>query len=172
VNPSFVEDALVDEMRFSLATIERLNEQISRLERLMSRSVKRLAPESLELRGVSVIVAAGLIGHCGDMRNLRNADAFAMRSATAPISWSSGKSQAVRLNVGGNRQLNRLLHVIATVQRATAHAGRIYYDRKRSEGKTARSALRALKRPLATVVYYRLRLCQTRIEHTNVPIAA
>jgi len=29
---------LVDEMRFSLATIERLNEQILRLERLMSLS--------------------------------------------------------------------------------------------------------------------------------------
>jgi len=29
VNPGFVEEALVDEMRFSLATIERLNEQIS-----------------------------------------------------------------------------------------------------------------------------------------------
>ncbi len=149
VNPDFVEDALVDEVRFSLATIERLNEQISRLERLMSPFVKRLAPELLELRGVSVIVAAGLIGHCGDMRNLRNADAFAMRSATAPISWSSGKSQAVRLNVGGNRQLNRLLHVIATVQlRAMDHPGRIYYDRKRSEGKTGRSALRALNRPV------------------------
>jgi len=173
VNPGFVEEALVDEIRFSLATIERLNEQISRLERLMSPFVKRLAPELLELRGVSVIVAAGLIGHCGDMRNLRNADAFAMRSATAPISWSSGKSQVVRLNVGGNRQLNRLLHVIATVQlRAPAHPGRIYYDRKRSEGKTGRSALRALKRTLATIVYYRLRLCQTRMEHTSVPIAA
>ena len=173
VNPSFVEDALVDEMRFSLATIERPNEQILRLERLMSPFVKRLAPELLELRGVSVIVAAGLIGHCGDMRHLRNADAFAMRSATAPISWSSGKSQAVRLNVGGNRQLNRLLHVIATVQlRAAAHPGRIYYDRKRSEGKTGRTALRALKRTLATIVYYRLRLCQTRIENTNVAIAA
>ncbi len=65
VNPGFVEEALVDEMRFSLATIERLNEQVSRLERLMSPFVKRLAPELLELRGVSVIVAAGLIGHCG-----------------------------------------------------------------------------------------------------------
>jgi len=125
------------------------------------------------------VVLRELFGHRQPVRKYRPdstgaADyAVAMRSATAPVSCSSGKTQAVRLNVGGNRQLNRLLHVIATVRlRAPAHPGRIYYDRKRSEGKTGQSALRALKRTLATVVYYRLRLCQARIENINVLIAA
>ncbi len=77
----------------------------------------------------------------------------------------SGPNSAVRINTGGNRQLNRLLHVIAFSQiRSTAHAGRIYYDRKRREGKTHRSAMRALKRQLCTVVYYRLRSCQPDLE--------
>ncbi len=73
----------------------------------------------------------------------------------------------VLIRIGGNRQLNRLLHVIAHgTTSSNDHPGRIYYDRKRSEGKTGRSALRALKRTLATIVYYRLRLCQTRTENT------
>jgi len=40
------------------------------------------------------------------------------------------------------------------------HAARVYYDRKRAEGKNYRSAFRCVKRRLATVVYYRL--CETQ----------
>jgi len=36
--------------------------------------------------------------------------------------------------------------------------GRVYYDRKRMEGKTHRAARRALTRQLATMVFYRLKL--------------
>jgi transposase len=50
------------------------------------------------------------------------------------------------------------MHVIARVQiRLPDHPGRVYYERKRAEGKTHRAALRALKRQLATIAYYRLR---------------
>lgn len=160
-----VEDALVEELLFETSTLERLNDEIHRLERVMGPFVARLAPELLELRGISTVTAAGLIGHTGDLANLRDAGAFAMRSATAPIPWSSGRNQAVRINSGGDRQLNRLLHGIALTQvRSTGHPGRRYYERKLTEGKTPRAAMRALKRQLATVVFYRLRLCQARIE--------
>lgn len=119
--------------------------------------IGRLAPELLEMRGVSTVTAAGLIGHAGNMQNCRNADAFAMRAGTARVSCSSGKSSAVRINLGGNRKLNALLHSIAIHQiRAADHPSRVYYERKRGEGKTQRSALRALKRRLSVVGYYRL----------------
>jgi transposase len=152
-----VVQALVDDLRFAVEDIVRINVRIKTLEGLLRPIVRRLAPELLELRGVSTIVGAGLIGHAGNLRNCRNADAFAMRAGTAPVECSSGRSAAVRVNRGGNRQLNRLLHVIALVQLCQSdHAGRCYYDRKRAEGKTARAALRALKRKLTVVVYYRI----------------
>ena len=67
----------------------------------------------------------------------------------------------MRVNTGGDRQLNRLLHVIAMAQIAAKdHPGREYYDRKRAEGKTHLGAMRCLKRQLATVVYYRLSAIQ------------
>lgn len=112
----------------------------------------------LAIYGVSFVVAAGIVGHAGDLRNCRSADSFAMRSAVAPVPCSSGRNRQVRVNLGGNRQLNRLLHTVAVTQ--ISHPGTIgrqYYDRKLTEGKTPRSALRSLKRRLATVVYYRLR---------------
>ena len=43
------------------------------------------------------------------------------------------------------------------------HPGRRYYERKRAEGKTHLSAMRCLKRQLATVIYYRLTAVQDRL---------
>jgi transposase len=81
-----------------------------------------------------------------------------MKSGTAPISCSSGRHESVRVNLGGDRQLNRLLHIVAMSQvRRNNHPGRVYYDRKRAEGKTHLAAMRCLKRTLATVIFYRLR---------------
>ncbi len=69
-----------------------------------------------------------------------------------------------RLDGGEHRQLNCLLHVIALVQvRTSARAGRLYYQRKRSEGKTHLAAFRALKRQLATVIYHCLQACAPRL---------
>lgn len=150
--------ALLDELRYATEDIRQLNARIRSVEKLLDPMVRRAAPDLLKVRGVSTVVAAGLIGHAGNLDNCRNAGAFAMRSGTAPVSCSSGKHSAVRVNVGGNRQLNRLLHIMALNQiRSKDHAGRIYYDRKRAEGKTARAALRCLKRQLSNLVYFHLR---------------
>ena len=97
-----------------------------------------------------------------------------MRAGVAPLTFASGSSSMVRVNYLGNRQLNRCLHVIGMVQiRGTDHPGRVYYDRKRAEGKTHRAALRALKRQLATIVYYRLRgdLCAAS-PRSDAPISS
>ena len=76
---------------------------------------------------------------------------------------------AVRVNRVGDRQLNRLLHVIAVAQvAAKEHPGRRYYDRKRAKGKTHPSAMRCLKRQLASVVYYRLSAIQDRLALADV----
>jgi transposase len=157
-------NVLVDDVEDAIADIRRFNERIANAEKWLRPFVERLCPELLTMRGISVVVAAGLLGHAGNLKTCRNAGAFAMRAGTAPVSCSSGRSQAVRLNVGGDRQLNRCLHVAALSQlREKTHAGRIYYDRKRTEGKTHRAALRALKRQLTTVVHYRLQVTRDRL---------
>lgn len=148
----------VEEIRDSLGEIEKLSVRIAELEHRLRPFVERLAPALLDIYGASVVVAAGLIGHAGSMNNCRDAHAFAMRAGTAPIPCWSGNTSTVRLNRGGNRQLNRLLHNIAITQlRKPTHCGRHYYDRKRNEGKSHRAAIRSLKRQLATVVFYKLR---------------
>lgn len=153
--------AVTDDLIDAAEEVERFNEKICVVERELRALAKDIAGELLALRGVSVVAAAGFIGHAGALDNYRNAAAFAAKCGAAPVPCSSGRRVAVRLNTGGDRQLNRLLHVVAMAQvRASEHPGRTYYDRKRAEGKTHPAAMRCLKRQLATVVYYRLRQVQ------------
>jgi transposase len=107
----------------------------------------------LELPGAGPLTVAALIAETGDLRRFRSADAFAMLAGVAPIPASSGKTQRMRLNRGGNRQLNRAVHVIAVVQARTYEPARTYVARKTAGGKTWRDAIRALKRQLARVIF-------------------
>jgi transposase len=61
-----------------------------------------------------------------------------------------------RLNQRGNRTLNFAVHIAAVVQIRTGGEGRIFYDRKISEGKTNKEAIRSLKRRISDRVYARL----------------
>jgi transposase len=67
------------------------------------------------------------------------------------------KHQRHRLDRGGNRQLNCALHRIAVTQGRVHPPARAYLERKQSEGKSRREALRCLKRQLARTVYTTLK---------------
>jgi len=111
----------------------------------------------LDVPGVGVLTAAKLIAETGDVGRFRSPDAFAALAGVAPIPASSGQTQRMRLNRGGNRQLNRALHTIATVQAAHHPPAQAYLARKRTEQKTDRDAIRALKRQLVRTVFRLLR---------------
>ncbi|MHB8400063.1 MAG: IS110 family RNA-guided transposase [Candidatus Limnocylindrales bacterium] len=107
----------------------------------------------LELPGAGPLVTAKLLGETGDIGRFRSADAFAALTGVAPIPASSGQTSRMRLNRGGNRQLNRALHVIALAQARRHPPAKAYIERKRAEGKTHREAVRALKRQLVRTVF-------------------
>lgn len=106
-----------------------------------------------QLWGAGPLVTAKLLGEIGDIRRFRSADAFAMLAGVAPIPASSGQTSRMRLNRGGNRQLNRALHGIVLAQVRTYPPAQAFVARKRAEGKSWREALRALKRHLARIVF-------------------
>lgn len=107
----------------------------------------------LALAGVGVVTAARLIGETGDVRRFRSADAFAALAGVAPIPASSGQTSRMRLNRGGNRQLNRALYSIALAQAWHHPPAKAYIERKRAEGKSWREAIRCLKRQLVRTVF-------------------
>jgi transposase len=64
-------------------------------------------------------------------------------TAAAPIDASSGDQVRHRLSRAGNRQINRTLHIMATVQPRNPTEARAYFDRKTAAGKTSMEAMRA-----------------------------
>ena len=88
-----------------------------------------------------------------------------MANGTAPIEASSGRVVRHRLNRGGNRQLNRALHIAAIAQiRRPSTEGHAYYQRCLDRGKTKRDATRALKRRISDRIWTHL---QHDLQHTN-----
>ncbi|WP_245616056.1 IS110 family transposase [Phycicoccus jejuensis] len=106
-----------------------------------------------QLHGIGPSGAARLIVEVGDITRFPNAGHFASWTGTAPIDASSGDNVRHRLSRGGNRKINRTLHIMAIVQLRNPTEGRAYYDRKVAAGKTPNEAMRCLKRRLSDLVY-------------------
>lgn len=95
-----------------------------------------------------------LIGHAGDITRFENRDRFAAYNGTGPVEFSSGDRTIHRLSRRGNRQLNHALHMAAVCQLRQPHSeGRAYFDRRVTQGKTNKEALRSLKRQISNAVY-------------------
>ena len=64
-----------------------------------------------------------------------------------------------RLNRGGNRQRNAILHRIAVTQARCSPAAQAYLARRVSAGKTKREARRALKGFIARAIWRKWQEC-------------
>ena len=99
------------------------------------------------------LTAAKLIAEIAGIERFRNPAKLARLAGIAPIPASSGNSTRVRLDRGGNRQLNAAVHRIAVTQIRVHQPAKDYIARRLSEGKTKREALRALKRHLIRTIF-------------------
>lgn len=115
--------------------------------------IREHSPALLAERGCGTVTAAILIGRTAGARRFPTDASFARHTGTAPIPASSGNTTRHRLHRGGDRQLNRAIHIIALCRARTDPATRAYLDRKAAEGKTKREAIRCLKRHLARDIW-------------------
>src|SRR5690625_7844144 len=80
---------------------------------------------------------------------VRNDAAFASLAGVSPIPASSGNTVRHRLNRGGDRRLNRALHIAVLTRMTHDPETRAYVERRRAEGRTTTEIRRCLKRYLA-----------------------
>lgn len=128
-----------------------LTVEIDELRDLLAAAVTAAAPPALLAEhGVGTDTAAALLIAAGDNpERMRSDAAFASLCGVSPVDASSGRQQRHRLNRGGNRDANNALWRIVLVKMATDPETRDYIERRVSDGKTKREAIRALKRHLA-----------------------
>ncbi|MGV9271671.1 IS110 family transposase [Kitasatospora sp. NPDC003701] len=142
-----------DIARDLLADLRRLDRLVKDNEVQMREALAATRTTLTSLPGLGTVMAAKVLGHVGDVTRFPTEQHFASYTGSAPLDASSGNNVRHRLNTGGNRALNSVLHVIAVCQIRDGGRGQEYYQRKIAEGKTPSEARRALKRRLSNVVY-------------------
>ena len=152
-------DEAVETARWELAAdllddLRRVDARIREARKKLAAAVAAAGTGLTGLFGVGPVIAATVIGEVRDVSRFGSRDRFAAYNGTAPIEVSSGKRKVHRLNRRGNRRLNHAIHMAAITQVSHRHGeGYAYYDKKLTEGKTPKEALRALKRQVSNAIF-------------------
>jgi transposase len=124
-----------------------LHEEIRGLEQELEHMVRDKAPELMKSHGISTMTVAEMLILVGDNPERINSEAaLAKMCGVCPIPASSGKTNRMRLNRGGNRQANAALYRVAIVRMRDDEHTKAYAARRTAEGKTKREIVRCIKR--------------------------
>jgi transposase len=147
--------------------------QITLEERELRAELKALieahCPALLDEHGCGPITAAIIIGHTAGAKRFPTDGCFARHAGIAPIPANSGNTKRHRLHRGGDRQLNRAIHIIAFSRARTDPTTQAYLARKHAEGKSKTEAIRCLKRHLARHIWRLLYATQPPAPPTLIP---
>ena len=135
-------------IRFLTGQLDELDPELGRLLRQHP-----AGPALLAQPGVGPVVAARLLLSWSHPGRVRNEAAFASLAGVAPLEASSGQRSRHRRGRGGDRALNRALHIVAITRLRCHPQSRAYEARRTLEGKTHRDIRRCLKRTLARKLY-------------------
>ncbi len=136
-------------LRLLALRIEALTLEKRELDKQLLARTQQLAPALLAERGVGPIGAAQTLVSWSHRGRFHSEAAFARLAGAPPIPASSGQTIRHRLDRGGDRKLNSVLHQIVLTRRKLDPDTIAYIERRRAEGKSEREAIRCLKRYVA-----------------------
>jgi transposase len=120
---------------------------------------KQVVTLTEQIHGCGMVTACAIVSEITTIRRFKNKAKLAKYAGVSPTERSSGAKNRLYTNPFGNRTLNRAIHTIALSQIAIRgdQRGKIYYQKKLSEGKTKLWAMRCLKRQLINRVFRTLK---------------
>lgn len=116
-------------------------------------SISTARAEAIRLAKRIRVADQELAGHLG---RVRSEAAFASLAGVNPIPASSGNTVRHRINRGGDRRLNRALHMAVVTRMRMDPDTRAYVAKRTAQGRTLREIRRSLKRYLARQIYRQL----------------
>lgn len=151
---SFLIQNFIEDYRFKLQEIERIDSRLSDL-------IDTLGLKLDTIYGINSVTTAELVAEIGNIERFKNARKLAKYSGLAPVTYSSGSKEKHFRNEQGNRRLRSVLFNLSVRQiqvtrgkneprNPLMHA---YYQRKISEGKTKAQALVCIARRMVNIIY-------------------
>jgi transposase len=146
----------LDRLAASLTDITTLTARIRELDKQIPAILTELGCTLTDLRGVGVVTAMDLLAEVGDPCRFATEAQFARWCGAAPVALSSGeghgRARRHRLDLGGNRAVNSILHIVHVTQVRCHPPAKDYMAKRTAENKTKREARRCHKRHLANVI--------------------
>ena len=134
--------------------IQHLDDEIAATDKHLDALVRDTVPTLIARPQIGTQTAAQLLITAGEnIDRFRSEAAFAKLTGTAPLPASSGKTNRMRLNRGGDRQANKALHMIAVGRLKTHPETLAYTARRTAEGLDKKDIIRCLKRAIARQTY-------------------
>ena len=109
---------------------------------------------------VNIITAVKILAEIGNIRRFPNTDKLTPIAGIAPIKLSSsgkGKDKAIKR---GNRRLQAILYFLTIQMVQVSSKGiprnqvfRVYYEKRKAEGKSSQQALICISRKLINIIY-------------------
>ena len=150
----FIIRSLIRQLHTCLAEVDIAHEQIVKF-------LNHFDYPLMTLKGVNAITAARFIVEIGPIDRFPNAASLAKFAGISPITYASGKQDNQHADTRGNRKLNELFFRLAIHQAMPVGSNQVsfnplfadYYQKKVSEGKTKKQALKAVSRRLVNIIY-------------------
>jgi transposase len=146
-----------------ISDLERICQRKKAADKELTAALKAAGTTLTVLDGTGPSGAARLLAGAGDITRFPGKAHFASWNGTAPIDASCGDHVRHRLSRAGNRQVNRVLPIMAVARLRHAAKGRADYDGKVAAGKTPMEAMRAPGRKLSDVVFRQMRADARRL---------
>lgn len=135
--------------------LEQIITSIKLLETELEKELPEQAKILTQIKGISTITACTI--YTETKGRLLTKEKFASYCGVAPVDCSSGKTQRMRNNKGGNRILNSIFYSLSIAQIRYNPISKAYYEKKKSEGKSPRHARKCLARQLTNIVFKMLK---------------
>lgn len=152
-----------EELALSVARAEaiRLAKRVDDLDSQLKANTQQItemvkvseAAPLLEVKGFGPVTAATCLTVWSHDGRVHSEAAYASLAGVSPIPASSGNTVRYRLNRGGDRSLNKALHMVAITRMTHDEETRKYVQKREVEGRTTKEIRRCIKRYLARRVY-------------------
>ena len=158
----------VRQIEFYTKEIEQLEENIAAFLKLFNCTLTSMV-------GIDTVTAAQILSCIGDIKKFPTSAKLARYAGIAPVNYGSGKKDLQFANQRGNRELNCVFFWLAVRMSMPLSGNHFilnsffydYYQRKISEGKTKRQALKCVERRLVNIVWTML---TNNEEYVNPPM--
>jgi len=166
-----VRDSVV---RSAIRQVQFSIDEANTLEASIGAFLKEFDCTLTSMTGIDTVTAAQILSCIGDIKKFSTPAKLARYAGIAPVTYASGKKDLRFANQRGNRELNSIFFWLAV--RVSSPAGskhRImnsffhdYLNRKMSEGKTKRQAIKCVERRLVNIIWTML---TNNEEYVNPP---